>query len=67
MLDPPSWDDSLRPNYGFDGEPTPLCEWYDAKCDRYATGYRSHPVLGQLLICDECNAKVERIISNNLA
>lgn len=40
--------------------PVPMCAWW-AMCTNLATGTRSHPVLGQVPICDRCRDKVERI------
>ena len=37
-----------------------LCEWF-LLCDRDATDFRSHPILGDVPICAECDAKVARI------
>ena len=39
---------------------TILCEWF-ALCDREATGYRIHPVLSPVPICDECDDRVDRL------
>lgn len=32
------------------------CEWF-ALCDREATGFIAHPILGTVPICDRCRAK----------
>lgn len=40
--------------------PDQMCEWF-ALCDHEATGTRSHPVLGEVPICDRCAAKVEAL------
>ena len=34
---------------------TPQCEWF-ALCGNYATHTRTHPVLGEVPICDRCEA-----------
>ena len=39
---------------------TTICEWF-ALCDREATRYRDHPVLGQVPICDQCDDRVDRL------
>lgn len=36
---------------------TAICEWF-ALCDNPATTTRSHPILGDVPICDRCDAKV---------
>jgi hypothetical protein len=36
------------------------CEWF-ALCDNDATGFESHPILGDVPICDRCRAKNERL------
>lgn len=33
-----------------------FCEWY-ARCDNAATGTVTHPILGEVPICDRCTAK----------
>jgi DNA-binding MarR family transcriptional regulator len=38
----------------------PLCQWF-ALCDHPATTTRSHPVLGEVPICDRCNSKMDRL------
>ena len=35
----------------------PKCEWF-ALCDNYATHTKTHPVLGEVPICDRCEALV---------
>lgn len=37
-----------------------LCEWF-ALCDHEATTTRSHPVLGQVPICQRCDEKIQKI------
>lgn len=37
-----------------------ICEWF-ALCGRPATGSMSHPVLGDVPICDRCREKVEAL------
>ncbi len=34
------------------------CQWF-ARCDNYATGLTSHPVLGVVPTCDRCAAFAE--------
>jgi hypothetical protein len=36
------------------------CEWY-ALCENPATGTRSHTILGDVPICERCDAKVEAL------
>lgn len=36
-----------------------LCEWF-ARCDHVATQTRSHPVLGDVPICDRCAGWLDR-------
>jgi hypothetical protein len=37
-----------------------ICEWF-ALCDHAATGTMTHPILGEVPICDRCRAKVESL------
>ena len=37
-----------------------LCQWF-LKCANEATKFRSHPILGDVPICDRCDEKVEAI------
>lgn len=37
-----------------------ICQWF-ALCDHPATGTISHPILGDVPICDRCSAKVEAL------
>lgn len=37
-----------------------MCEWF-ALCIRKATTTRRHPILGDVPICAECDAKMERL------
>jgi hypothetical protein len=39
------------------------CRWF-ALCDNPATGYRGHPVLKDVPICDRCAAKLKAIESS---
>ena len=39
---------------------TEMCQWW-VLCDHEATGTRSHPILGDVPICDRCASKVARI------
>jgi hypothetical protein len=41
-------------------EPGQLCEWF-ALCDNLATTTRPHPILGDVPICERCDAQMERI------
>lgn len=36
------------------------CQWW-ALCPNEATKTREHPILDPVPICDECDAKVERL------
>lgn len=36
------------------------CEWF-ALCDHEATTVRRHPILGDVPICERCDAKVEAL------
>lgn len=37
-----------------------LCQWF-ALCGRAATTTRRHSILGRVPICDQCDAKCERL------
>lgn len=37
-----------------------MCEWF-ALCTNDATGTMSHPILGDVPICDRCRDKIDRI------
>jgi len=37
-----------------------MCEWF-LLCENEATTTRSHPILGDVPICDRCDKKVENI------
>lgn len=37
-----------------------VCEWF-ALCTRKATRTRSHPILGDVPICKECDEKMDRL------
>lgn len=39
-----------------------VCQWF-ALCDHPATGTMTHPVLGEVHICDRCRTKVEALQS----
>lgn len=39
------------------------CQWW-ALCYNAATKTRPHPILGDVPICDRCDAKLERIASS---
>lgn len=38
------------------------CSWF-ALCDREATGFMPHPILGDVAICDRCRARAEEPVS----
>ena len=38
--------------------PDAVCEWF-LYCERKATGYRNHSILGDVPICDHCNTRME--------
>jgi hypothetical protein len=41
-----------------DAQPQPeVCQWF-ALCDHPATQTRKHPILGNVPICDRCEAKM---------
>jgi hypothetical protein len=40
--------------------PKQLCEWF-ALCANEATTTRPHPILGDVLICERCDEKMNRI------
>lgn len=37
-----------------------MCEWF-ALCQNPATQAQSHPILGDVLICDRCKEKYDRL------
>lgn len=41
-------------------QPVLCCAWF-AHCWNDATKTRTHPTLGDVLICDRCDAKAERL------
>lgn len=41
-------------------ENAPPCQWF-ALCDNAATTTRPNPILGEVPICDRCNAKIEAL------
>lgn len=41
-------------------KPNGPCEWF-ALCTNDATKMRKHPILGNVPICDRCDAKVEKL------
>jgi len=38
------------------------CQWF-LMCFNIATTTRTHPILGEVPICDRCNKKAERLAS----
>ena len=48
--------------YAPDSDVPETCQWF-ALCDHLANGLRSHPVLGQVPICQRCDDKCERLRS----
>lgn len=36
----------------------PGCAWF-AACDNVSTGTKSHPIIGEVPICDRCRARVD--------
>ena len=41
-------------------EPEQKCEWF-LVCDNTATKTRSHPILGDVPICDRCDEKISKL------
>lgn len=39
---------------------TDSCKWF-LSCENAATRTRPHPILGDVPICERCNAKMDRI------
>lgn len=42
------------------GEDPTLCRWF-LLCENVATGVQDHPILGDVPICDRCQAKVNAL------
>ena len=42
---------------------TQMCEWFTL-CFNEATTTRSHPILGDVPICQRCQDKMDRLASN---
>ena len=44
--------------------PTKDCEWFTL-CDREATHTQFHPILGEVPICDRCQAKYDNLCGDH--